>query len=271
MKSFRFSFDPFREPFSCCRIDVLAEQLTVSASIIPSFYYPRGAIFSQSFRLGTNINGDAITAALNNGVLTIRMPYKAPKPTGGARRLVIHGPASSPPLHKVPASLPKAVPIPVPSAVEKPNIAEPVAPPGTPTAAAAHEEEHLDQDNNEIHHQEEEEHVFDIEVEVPREQEEQNLRTVLINLLLLRRLCRRWLAKKRQLHGLPLIKSIPRGKKTRRMALLKSAKSELDTYYLALRPSSFFFNIFLLFDLPSPPSAFSGTLFLFNIFPSNRD
>lgn len=128
------------------KIDVQAEQMTVAASTAPSRYYPRGATFHQSFRLGTNIDADAITASFQVGVLTVRMPYKAPKPTG-PRRVIIEGPASP---------LRQAVSIRGPAA-EKPG--QPVAPPATPTAAVHQEEEAIaDEAANE------EERFFDFEV-----------------------------------------------------------------------------------------------------------
>ena len=82
--------------FLFCRIDLEDHSLAVSAATGPSYYYRFGATFSQTFRLGENIDADGVAAKFVGGILTVQLPYKAPKPTG-PRRIAIQTPPTLPP------------------------------------------------------------------------------------------------------------------------------------------------------------------------------
>ncbi|KAL4536809.1 hypothetical protein Ndes2437B_g06213 [Nannochloris sp. 'desiccata'] len=123
-------------------IQVKDQSLEVSASTAPSFYYRFGATFAQSFRLGENIDTDAINARFQGGVLTLRLPYKAPK-SNAARRVLIEGP-SSPPRQLAAGWTPISPPT-SPSAASK-KAAQTAAPaqPAAPDAVPQQEERVLD-------------------------------------------------------------------------------------------------------------------------------
>jgi hypothetical protein len=106
----------FLTPPFPCSIEAKEGTLEVSAATGPSYYYRGGATFAQSFRLGTNVDVDAISAAYRGGVLTLRLPYKPRKPT--TRRIVVEGPAAPTPRLRNPEPA-KAAPLPTP-AVETP-------------------------------------------------------------------------------------------------------------------------------------------------------
>ena len=74
-----------------------SHELSVHANTTPSIYYPTGAQFAKAFRLGTNVDTNAVSAAFHEGILTVRLPAKASTQPKGPRKIVIEGPEASSP------------------------------------------------------------------------------------------------------------------------------------------------------------------------------
>jgi len=102
--------------------------------------------------LGDNIDADAITASYQGGVLTLRLPYKAPK-SNAARRVLVEGP-SSPPRQLAAGHPPLSPPTSPSAASEKAAQTATSAQPAVPHAEPQQEEWMDAQEHDELQEEE---------------------------------------------------------------------------------------------------------------------